>query len=209
MVYYDRMWNATDTLAMEFNVSKKRYKWSVSVPDEYYLYPVNDRLYFNNYMNDTIWDITNKSRKTAIILDLKEKIMPQEATFWNMDGNWEKYKKGWAKYDRVHSLEGDSLIVVIQFNYSYEKQQIQVFNKYNKQTTCFETGHFIDDLHGNIEFDTFPLQENRIISFLDFEQLERYLDKVESEEDKVFLTGLLETVKNINSNPVMVVVDLK
>lgn len=209
IIYFDRMWNSTDTLKVEYNVSPKRYRWVMGVPDCYYLYQRNNRLLFNNYRNDTIWDVTDKKRKPAIIFDLKERIMPESSTIWSMDGNEKKYRENWVKYDRVHPVMGDSLVVVVHYNYSYEKQLLHVYNKNRKQTQCFETDHIIDDVHGDFEICAYPIQSNKIINFLSYEDIKEEYDGAESEEAKAFLKGLLDKVKNINGNPVMVIIEIK
>ena len=209
IVYFDKMWHITDTLQIEYNVSPKRYKWIMGVPDKYHFYSESDLLLFNNYRNDTIWEVTGKKRKPAIIFDLKERIMPESYTIWSMDGNEKKYRENWVKYDRVHPVMGDSLVVVINYSYSYEKQLLHVYNKNRKQTQCFETDHIIDDVHGGFEICAYPVQSNKIINLLSYEDIKEEYDGAESEEGKTFLKGLLDKVKNINGNPVMVIIDIK
>ena len=209
IVYFDKMWHITDTLQVEYNVSPKRYKWSVSVPDEYYLYSINDRLLFNNYRNDTIWEVTDKKRKPAIIFDLKDKVMPREFTFWNMDGDWNKYKEIWGKYERVHPLYGDSTIVIIQYDYAYSRELIHVYNKNRKITSSFSEP-LVDDLNGSISLSSWNIiQDNKIVLFLSFEEIEKQYEDIESEEGKTFLKVLLDKVKNMNGNPVMVIIEIK
>ena len=212
IVYMDKNWQITDTLQVENKVRPDlRMKYSFSTLFGSYLFKCQERLLFTNFLSDTIWDITNKKKEPAIIIESNENKIAQATPTEITDNGIKNYEKQWKEAVQFNFVCGDSLILIHQNPNTYEKSRAAffIFNKFTREITRHSRFRIHDDLHGNVTFRGFGIQNNKLFSFVDYEDIQKQFDKAEDEQTKQFWANLREKVNDINDNPVMVIIELK
>lgn len=149
LVEFDRQLNVLDTIVVEQNVSPKRTRWMVWDEFDSYFYKSRNRLLFTDYLNDTIWNISNGKKKVAYILNLGKKLLPWKFQSEYFDGDFNKFMKVAAAYDKIGFAPTSSYLFLMRKGYvAPELSSIYVRDLNSGMTRKFNTGFIYDDLVG-------------------------------------------------------------
>ena len=211
IVFYDRNWHPTDTLSVDQNVSSRvRSRFRIPVPlTGNYLFRFRDKLLFTNNINDTIWDVTDKVKHPILITDLKERLLPTLDPKEVSTEAFREFSENMKNYERVHFAISDTLVFFYRMTYDDKESSCYVFNITTQAIQHSQDWVIYDDIHGGVKLGIFHLIDNKIISFVDYKDIQKQYEKAEDEQTKLFWAGLKEKVNDVNDNPVLVIVELK
>jgi len=206
VVYFNEKWKIIDTLSVENNVSKKREFRSQSSTDDQYLIKNNNQLLFKDYKNDTIWDISSKEKKPAIIINTKEKLLPDHL---QVEYTHELFMEKAKNYYRLNFMQTDSSVFIIQRNWAgFSKLSFFVYNMVNKETKQYRKPVIYDDISGNTELPLFFYFDNTVFSFVDYFDIKDEYEKATSPKVKEFWAKQLKGAKE-DDNSTMVIIKTK
>ena len=211
VVFFNDKWEITDTLPIEYDVSKKRLKYGGSATDDYYFFKTNNQLLFTYYRNDTIWDISCKKKEPAIIFNLKEKLLPyrlQPEFIYGMDRKEILHKL--RPYHRLNIMPTDSFVYV--FTRSYDASQFNtfhfyVYNKSNSEIKGYKKQLIYDDIFG-IKLQIVYYSDNTIFSFVNYSMMKNAYKKATEQKVKEFWAQKLKGAKE-DDNLTLVIVKTK
>ncbi len=206
VVFFNNKWEITDTLSVERNVSKKRELWMQMSTDNQYLVKTNDQLLYKNYRNDTIWDISSKEKKPAIIFNLKEKLLPDKLQVEYTNNLFQEKAK---PYQRINIMQTDSFVFILQRGWVPSKQTLFfVYNRATKEIKQYKRPVIYDDIIGNIRLGIFFYFDNTIFSFVDYNDIKNAFEKADSPKVKEFWAQQLTRVKE-DDNGMLVIIKTK
>lgn len=207
VVFFDHEWKVTDTLAVE-NVSKNRLDALNGSTDDQFFVRTNEQLFFKDYRNDTIWDISSKKKEPAIIFNLKEKLLPDHLQFEKFGANipFNKMKP----YQRVNFVRTDSFHLVLQRSWSPNPylRTLFVHNRITNEIKQYKKPVIYDDITGHRNLKIFYYFNNTIISFIDYSDICKSFEEATDPKVKEFWAQLLAKV-NEYDNPTLVIIKLK
>lgn len=213
IVYFDNNFNATDTLQVEHDVSPIKANSMINFPKgEKCFFKYKNKLLFNNYLNDTIWDVTNKRKEPFMVFNLKEKLLPSFTPEDLSDESQKKFHNLFNDHELLKVAMGDTLILINRMKWNVElpeDESLYTYNKVSSEIKRSKTGILKDDLHGGVELYPNQLCDNKIISFIFYNQIKWHYDNADNNNDKMFWTELHEKVSDRNSNPILVILELK
>lgn len=212
IVYFNNKWQVTDTLAVDRNVTKYRQMYSANGHSfNRYLALSKDRLLFNNYMNDTIWDISSKKKQPSIIIHHKGKLLPdrlQGEYVRDMDENLLKEKL--KPFVAIDFMQTDSFIFFSQYDYMcLNKPLFFVYNKGTRDIVQYKNAKIYEDYLGNIELPIFFYydQDHTIVSEIDYQDMKKEYEKATSPKVKDFWSEKLARAKE-NDNVTLVIMKI-
>jgi hypothetical protein len=149
--YYNQELEITDTLTVEDNVSPDRSKWQRYDQGDLFFETCKDRLLFNNYKSDTIWDISTKRKIIAHIIEADGKLLPWNKQVEYFKGDFEKYEKVVEPYRKfsVNELPGYLLIYERDWSKGF-LHSVYIHNVAGNTTKAFKA-HIHEDILGNIK----------------------------------------------------------
>ncbi|HYQ56966.1 MAG TPA: 6-bladed beta-propeller, partial [Draconibacterium sp.] len=211
VIYFNNQWEATDTLQVEYNLSKYRPFFITVEYDDKYLVKSGSQLLFKTYNNDTIFDITEKERKPAIILNFGNKLLPDHLTFENVQDN-NKFKKVAGSYLRFNLLQTDSFVYIIKRGYDRLKigTSLSVYNRNTEEVKEYQTGHIKDDYKGDAPLMSFmysATNPNTLVTLYPYGMVKQAYER-STPEAKEFWKQKLSNMDE-NSNPLLVIIKLK
>lgn len=140
-----------DSTVVERNVSFNRRIWSLG--DSYfknYMQKTSSGLILSNYVNDTIWSLSNNKKHPAFILDMKGKLLPWKYQIEYYPNDYEEWKKVSAPYHKVKLWHINQYIFIMQKGWwARELNTMYYHNIKTNVTHAFNTGYFYDDLKIN------------------------------------------------------------
>ena len=185
--YYNQNFEITDTLVVEKNVSPDRGNWQRFDQGDLFFETSKDKLLFNNYKSDTIWDISTKRKLVAYILDAGEKLLPWNKQVEYFKGDFARYEKVVEPYRKFSMNDLPGYLIIYERDWSKGfLHSVFVHDIVDYSTKAFNT-YLHDDILGNIKL---PLW--------------RYTLSTEDE----FITGalpsdLLESIQELSNNEVI------
>jgi hypothetical protein len=104
---YNNGFNMPDTIVVEYGVSELRLIRSAmgGAPLTTCFQKTSSGLLFNDYLNDTVWNITGNKKEPVFILDTKDKLLPwdKQIEYYTMDNTpeWMEMAKSYHLFNLV------------------------------------------------------------------------------------------------------------
>lgn len=150
--YYNHNFEIIDTLTVENDVSPDRANWQRFSPWDLFFQTSKDKLLFTNYLSDTIWDISQKNKTIAYILNLGDKLLPWEKQVEYFKGDFTKYEKVAEPYRKINLKEYPDYLFIYETDWSkgiLHTVYIHCFK--DNSTKSFNSEYIYDDIVGNIK----------------------------------------------------------
>lgn len=149
VLVYNKDFYTPDTIVVEYGVTKGRYRYIYTDAIMPYLQKTPSGLLFNNYLTDTIWNITGNKKVPAYIHDMKNKL-PYDKQIEFRNDNYQEWLNNAKTYQFVHLIPFSSYIFIIQKQWSDWKYAAVYFENINTgEIRKFNTSTFIyDDIVG-------------------------------------------------------------
>jgi hypothetical protein len=144
---YNKKFYAPDTIVVEYGVTGGRYLYSLT---DYsfmtYLQKTPSGLLFNDYLNDTVWNITSDKKEPAFILDMKDKL-PRDKQVEFCKGDIRGWSKMAESYHLVHLIPFSSCMLIFQKHWMTGKYDaIYLNNNKTGEIKKFNTSYIYDDI---------------------------------------------------------------
>jgi hypothetical protein len=196
VTFFNSAFAPTDTLIVEKNVSPERTKWLTYDPSDNFFQPSENKLLFSNYKSDTIWNLSGRKKRAEYILNLKDKLLPWHMQVEYYNGDFQKYKKDVAPYQKINLIETSNCLFLLQKSWAKRDLNIiYIHNFSNKTTMAYEGKYIYDDILGGIKIPTefINLKEGLMVK-VDAMDLSENLEKLNKKG------SILNTVGNHNVN---------
>jgi hypothetical protein len=205
----------TDTLIVEKNVSPAHTKWLTYDPADNFFQPSENKLLFSNYKSDTIWNLSGRKKRAEYILNLKDKLLPWHMQVEYYKGDFQKYKKDVAPYQKVNLIETSSCLFLFQKSWTKKDlNTIYIHSLGNKRTGAYEGKYIYDDILGRIKIPTefIDLKDGLMVK-VDAIDLSENLEKQNkkdtiSSSQHILWKKRMERIK-FDDNPVLVIFKFK
>ncbi|MEN6353203.1 MAG: 6-bladed beta-propeller [Bacteroidales bacterium] len=212
---YNKNFYTPDTIIVEYGVTKGRYYYSFGDPFFMtYFQKTPSGLLFNDYMNDTVWNITGDKKEPTFILDLKDKLpRNKHIEFCKGDfGGWENMAKS---YQLVHLIPFSSCMFVFQKHWCDSKYDaIYLKNSKTGEIKKYNTSYIYDDIVGKQKLPGcfFIYSTDYLVTY--YSEPYKVLKQLKQINEK-FLEGTsplwlnqMETVKE-DGNPILALIKIK
>jgi hypothetical protein len=132
-------------------VAKERYLYVISDPSFMtYFQKTTTDLLFNTYTNDTIWNITGKGKKVALLLNKTEKFLPKNKQIEFCNGEFQRWEKMVKAYHLVQLVPFSSCMLIFQKRWMDTKcDAIYLRDFKTNSTKRYYTSTIYDDIVGN------------------------------------------------------------
>lgn len=208
ILFYNENWEITDTMSIE-KTSKNRQIFAPSANDDQYLVKTNTALLYNNYRNDTIFEINPKQKKPAIIFNLGKKLLPDHL---QVEYTGKSFAERARPYQRVNFMQTDSFIFVIQRSWvtdsSSPRPSFFVYNRNTKETKQYRAAAIYDDITGEIPFGIFFYFDNKVVGIVNYEQIKAAKEEASTAKAKEFWKQHFKNA-NENANYMIAIVNIK
>ena len=150
--YYDLAFNLKDTLVVEYNVPSNRYEFQMFDPADAFFQISKGKILFTNYKSDTIWNLSGAKKKATYIFNLENKLLPWDLQVENFYGDFERYKRTVAKYQKINLKEISETLLILKKSWATGKlNTIYIHNFKENITDVYDTKYIYDDLIGRIK----------------------------------------------------------
>ena len=216
LVFFDRKLKGDATITIDHNVSDKRALYSWWDDFDTYFQKSEHRLLFTNYMSDTIWDISKGRKDIGYIMNLGDQLLPEKYRVENFLGDFQRFEKTAARYQKVNLFETPSFLFLFQKGW-IEKNKINstyIHDVAANTTRKFESPYIFDDLIGKLNLVPNYTSNNCIIAALNPIELIEELKKI-NKQNKTGVESpsplLLKQMAKIteNSNPILVIMPVR
>ncbi len=147
VLVYNKNFHTPDTIVVEYGVTKGRYYYSFGDPSFMtYLQKTPSGLLFNDYINDTVLNITDDKKEPAFILDMKDKL-PRDKNIEFCKGDFKGWENMAKAYQLVHLIPFSSCMFVFQKHWTDTKPDA-IYLNYSKtgEIKKFNTSYIYDDI---------------------------------------------------------------
>jgi hypothetical protein len=168
LIKFDSNLNVLDTIVVEHGVdSDKRRMFVLWDDSDTYFHKCGKRLLFTNYINDTIWDITNGCKKIAYILDNADKLLPWKYQIEYSQGDFPRFIKNATPYQKIYLAETSYYLFLFQKGWTEE--DINTIYLLDRASGIIKKGNIpvvFDDLIGKQELTPRYFSHNCLIATL-------------------------------------------
>ncbi len=204
--------NVTDTIVVEHGVTIGRFKYGINNNFLVYFQKTSSGLLFNNYLSDTIWNISHGKKKPAFILGLgmKDKLLPRDKHIEFSKGDYKRWEKTAKRYQMVHLVPFPSRMFVFQKYWCEESySSIYIQNVQTKEIKKYNTSYIYEDIVGCLELSKFIFSNSLDYLIGKITPLELQ-DFLRSNKEKAS-PQWLDQMKNVdkNDNPILVLIKIK
>ena len=205
---------SADTIVVEYGVTVDRYRYSYVDFFNTYFQKTSTGLLFNDYINDTIWNIINGKKDPAFILDMKGQLLPRDKQIESSGGNFDKWEKMAKSYPRLHVIPFSSQILIFKQYWCEDfYSAIYIQNRIDKKIKRFNTSYIYDDMismqkQHKFIFSSSPdflvgvIYPNELI-----EELESNNERIKEKASPLWLKQMKNVDKN--DNPILVLNKIK
>jgi hypothetical protein len=147
ILVYNKNFRTPDTIVVEYGVTKGRYYYSLGDASFMtFLQKTPSGLLFNDYMNDTVWNITNDKKEPAFILDMKDKL-PRDKHIEFCKGDFKGWENTAKAYQLVHLIPFSSCMFVFQKHWTDTKPNAIYLNcTKTGEIKKYNTSYIYDDI---------------------------------------------------------------
>ena len=158
VLVYNKKISTPDTIVVEYGVTKDRYLYMYG---DYsfmtYLQKTPSGLLFNNYLSDTVWNISGDKKEPAFILDIKDKLLPWDKQIEFCKGDLKGWEEMSKSYNIVHLIPFTSWMFVFQTHYNSQRYNaIYLYNNKTDEIKKFNTSYIYDDIVGKQNLTVWP-----------------------------------------------------
>ncbi len=215
LIFFDQKFNVIDTVFIDNNVSAKRaiYTWWDTF--DTFFQKGTQKLFFTNYMSDTIWDISSGKKNIGYILNIGDKILPKKYQVEFFNGDSERFKRMAAPFQKVNLVETSKYLFLFQKGWIENNiHSIYIHDRIRNVTRKFETPYIFDDLVGYQNLIPRYSASNCIIATINPVELKesmknkRSISKAEEDIQSPLWLKQMEQV-NENDNPILVLMQVR
>lgn len=147
LIFFDRKLKGINTITIDHNVSDKRAIYSWWDDFDTFFQKSEHRLLFTNYMSDTIWDISNGRKDISYIMNLGDQLLPEKYRVENFLGDFQRFEKTAARYQKVNLFETPSFLFLFQKGWIENNiNSTYIHDLATNSTRKFESPYIFDDL---------------------------------------------------------------
>lgn len=213
ILVYNNDFSTPDTIIVEYGVTTGRYKYTVADPSFMtYIQKTPSGLLFNNYMSDTIWNITSEKKEPAFILNMKDKLLPRDQHIEFCNGDFKRWERTAKSCQQVHLLVYPSYMFIFQKywltpNYS----AIYISNTKTGEIKKFNSPYIYDDIVSKqkLSFVIFSNSEDYLVAGIEPYDLLKDLRQNEKNVKETPSSKWLSQIKNISENDNLILVFMK
>ena len=224
LVYNKNLHTPPDTITVEYGVTKGRYYYGWHDPTFMtYLQKTPSGLFFNDYLSDTIWNITGDKKEPAFILNMKNQLLPYDRQIEFSKGDYERFNKMANPYSLVHLIPFPSLMFVFQFHHTIYADDsgydaIYLNNTKTGEIKKFNTSYIYDDMISKQKLSNerltffYPIYSaDYLVTSKKPLDVLKYLDQNKGNSKKVPSLPWLNQMKTIkeDDNPILVKIKIK
>ncbi|VAW25160.1 hypothetical protein MNBD_BACTEROID01-353 [hydrothermal vent metagenome] len=215
LVFFNRKFEIIDTVVIESAVSNKRGFYSWWDDFDTFFHKSDGKLFFTNYMSDTIWDISSGEKNIGYILNLGDKLLPKKYQVEYFNGDFERFKKMAAPFQKMNLVETPSYLFLFQKGWIENNiHSIYIHDRTKNITRKFETTYIFDDLVGNQNLIPHYSTNNYIIATLNPIKLKEKLKNINNGENVGGNTPSPQWLKQMelvdeNDNPILVLMKVR
>jgi hypothetical protein len=208
---FNQSFTRADTIIVEYGVSKGRYNYVYLDPFMTYFQKTSSGLLFNNYLSDTIWEITDRGKEPKYILNIRDQILPKEKQIEFSNSDFEKWKQTAKRYKMTHLISFQNSVVIFQKNYSESKiSSIYIQNRKTKEVKKFDSSYMIEDMVSQRKVSNFIFTNNPnfiVAEIYPYELSEYQIEDGDSRIKKPHSLWL-DLIRDIdkNDNPILVLI---
>lgn len=213
LLFFDHKLHITDTLTIDYNLSDKREFYAYFDSFETYFQKSGHRLLFTNYMSDTIWEVSKRKKEIGYLTNLGDQLLPANYQIEYFNGDFERYKKTAAPYQKVKLIETPSYIFIFQKGWIDNNVNSAYFHDVATNTTGkLDSPTIFDDLVGKHTLDQKFFTNDCLVSTLNPVTLIKELKQADQQKTtnapSPLLVKQLANVKE-NDNPILVIMPVK
>jgi hypothetical protein len=212
LVFFDRKFQKADTIAVDYNVSSERFTYSWWDGFDTFFHKGDHRLLFSNYMSDTIWDISNGKKEIGYVMNLGKQLLPQKYQIEYSQGDFERFKKNAAPYQKINLFETPSFLFLFQKGWiDREINSTYLKDRTSNTVRKFEDPSVYDDLVGMQKLTPEFTTNNCIIATISPTHLIEGLKKGQKTGEKTPSPLFLQQMAKVkeNDNPILVIMPVK
>ncbi len=222
-IYNKNIQSPPDTITIEYGINGFWHSRTLTDEKLYNcFYKTSTGLLFNNYLNDTIWNINSKSKEPAFILDTNNKLLPwgKYIDFCTTDNVYE-WGKSAKRYFTFNLLPITSGVFIFQKAWFRDEYLDENYNTYQYDALLFlekktnkltKYNYIYDDITGNQKLTW--LYQTRYKSYLigDIYPYNLLSNLEQNRRNGNFISPtFLDQIKNLkeDDNPVLVLIKTK
>jgi hypothetical protein len=152
-IYNKNLHTPPDSIVVEYGVTENRYRYVVMPrPGYFFFQKTSSNLLFNSFLSDTIWNITGNKKEPALILNLKDRLLPFERQIEFSNGDFERWDKMANPFVLVHIIPFPSLIFIFQLHHVAMSSSnpgydaIYLYSTKTGEIRRFSTSYIYDDI---------------------------------------------------------------
>jgi hypothetical protein len=216
ILVYNNGFESPDTVLVEYGVTIGR-SFYVYMDFYYstYLQKTATGLLFNNYISDTVWNITNTNKEPVYILDTNDELLPYDKQIEFCEGNYMGWGEVMQPYFVPHLLPIADQNLILQTHWNESKYNAIFLNDPKTgETRRFNSPFIYDDIVGKqkLEFIFHTYSPNYLIAFTEtFDILKKIKQNGDSPDELPSDQWLkqMETVNESEDNEVLALIKIK
>jgi len=215
VLVYNKDFYIPDTIVVDYGVTSGRYKYVYGDPYTMtYFQKTNSGLLFHNYLNDTVWNIQDKKKEAAFILDMKDKLLPFNKQVEFCDGDLKRWEKMAVSYNYVHLMPFSSWIIIFQKHWADGKYNaIYLNNTKTDEIKKYNTSYIYDDIVSRQKLSlVFSMYSaDYLVTLIEPSQILKDLNQNKENNKGTPSLLWLDQMKTIdeNDNPILVLMKIK
>ncbi len=204
-----------DTIVVEYGVTMGRYEKGVIETFMTYFQKTSSGLLFNDYLNDTIWNITKGSKQPVYILDMKGKLLPREKHLeFHTKIEWQKWCKMAEPYVRVNLIPYTTQMLIFEKHWNVDGYSaIYLHDRKTKEIKKYNTSYIYDDIVSKQELSNIIFTSSseflvgKMFPFELREDMNTNKNYIREKASSSWLKQLKSV--DINDNPILVLIKIK
>lgn len=213
IIVYNNNFKSSDTIVVEYDVTEGRYVWVYMDPGYMtYLQKTPSGLLFNDYLSDTIWNLSNFKKEPAFIVDMENKL-PEDKQIEFCRGDIEGWSTTAKSYQSVHLLPFPLVMLILQKHYNENKYNaIYLYNPKTGESRKFNTYFIYDDIVSRQRLRIYYSNSTEyLVTYLSsqnkLEDLKSNIEKTSETPSPIWL----EQMKNVkeDDNPILAIIKFK
>jgi len=169
------------------------------------------RLLFTDYMNDTIWDLSNGRKEVGYVLNLGDKILPEKYRPERFGLEHEQWMKVAVPYQKIKMVETPYFLFIFQKGWTEEDiiNTTYIYYIAEKKIAKYETPYIFDDLVGKQNLIPLYSSSDCILATINpFELKEELKKKTDRDSASSSWLEQMSKVKE-DDNPILVIIPVR
>ena len=212
---HDKGWSKTDTIVVETGVTTGRYERGILELFMPYFQKTSSGLLFNDYLNDTIWNIAKGNKQAAFVLDMKKELLPRNKHIeFHTKNDFDKWVQLSKPYKKVHLIPFEINMLIFEKYWNTDNYSaIYLQDRKSKEIKKYNTSYIYDDLVSKQELSNiiFTSSSEFLVGNIFPIELRKDMNSKKNNIREKASSSWLKQLKSvdINDNPILVLIKIK